>query len=351
MKIKIPLKRMPQPFIVRTAGGAGSQLVALMAAIQVSSKIQRPFQILHFPYSTGAYYPFAIESLLRESEVLSLVENTKFFDEPDEPIAGMVIKNHPVQKKGVSYENILKLLRYMKLDILLSLLRKEWKINYKLTRIDIVPSWIKYLGGGFPPFVNFETIESMRLRFKRSGIPLDFRPHASRTLINQVEVVIHYRIGDKRSTYANPTVSGDGIIDPICFKNIIDNSMFANSNLVYVVSDEPDVAIKLLETVGISAKKNPISRNLWGDMQLMLDAKLLICPWSTVSQFVMCIADNSQTKIYYPSKDGGGAMPNWTIAGVNFYEPIYLGRGHSIYTDSYTPEPSTIEIYKPKLQF
>ena len=61
MKIKIPLKRMPQPFIVRTACGAGSQLVALMAAIQVSSKIQRPFQILHFPYSTGAYYPFAIE--------------------------------------------------------------------------------------------------------------------------------------------------------------------------------------------------------------------------------------------------------------------------------------------------
>jgi len=211
------------------------------------------------------------------------------------------------------------------------------------------PSWIKYLGGGFPPFVDLKTIESMRLRFERSGIPLDFRPHVSRKLINEVEVVVHYRIGDKRSMYSNPTVSGDGIIDPICFKNIIENSMFANSNLVYVVSDEPDVAIKLLETVGISAKKNPISKNLWDDMQLMLDAKLLICPWSTVSQFVMCVADNSQTKIYYPSKDGSGAMPNWTIAGVNFYEPTYLGRGHSIYTDSYIPEPSTFEIYKPKL--
>ena len=65
---------------VKIAGGATAQCLGLMNAIYASSKLGLPFKISYYPYSTGTYWPFAINFLLNESEILNLKWNfVKFF--------------------------------------------------------------------------------------------------------------------------------------------------------------------------------------------------------------------------------------------------------------------------------
>jgi hypothetical protein len=65
----MPQNLRDKPFLVKSAGGAGSQLQALKTAIYISNLIGRPFKFRHYPFSTGGHFPFAIEKLLRTNEI------------------------------------------------------------------------------------------------------------------------------------------------------------------------------------------------------------------------------------------------------------------------------------------
>ena len=76
------------------------------------------------------------------------------------------------------------------------------------------------------------------------------------------KVVIHYRIGEKRTTHSHAGLKGDGIVDPISFHEILVKKNLLDSKEIYVVSDEPSEAQVLLQSVGIKTKTNPVKGNL-----------------------------------------------------------------------------------------
>jgi hypothetical protein len=334
-----------RPIKIRTAGGAASQLVALLSAIHIKQISNRKFVIEHYPYATGGFYPLAIADLLESDEISSIPGKTKFYKPDGNEAPGMQLDGHPVQKRGVSYENLMKVIRNWRLENVISLLKLEWKLDFSIQRLGNFPPFVKSIGGGFPPFRDQEVLNALvnRARNTKFNVALSlvdvFQPNG------EDYVVIHLRLGDKRFTFNSPTTTGDGIVDPICFRQILDLPENKKYQKVFVVSDEPEIAIELLSEVGITAITNPNGLSLLDDMGLMRSASLLLCSWSTVSQFVMCVADLERTRIYYPRYDGTGKQPKWFIQGVELYTPEYLPRTHHIYGDTYTPNPRSYTIY------
>jgi hypothetical protein len=337
--------RHKKPFVVKTAGGAASQCLGLMAAIRVSKLIDRPFVIRHFPYSTGGYYPLALGPLLNAEEILESAAPTRGFT-PDENIeVGRIIENHPLLKKGFTYEKLLTLLRKLKLETLAKRLRGEIYLNYSLVRLNHVPKSIKSLSGGYFPFIDKQVNDEMHTRFNRAGIDSPFTRHDG--IRGPIRVVIHYRIGDKRTTYSHPGIMGDGIADPNSFRKILDQEegLLGNSE-IYVISDEPDVAQALLREVGIEAVKNPETGNLWKDLYLMSQADIVICPWSTVSQFALTFLVSNGRKVFYPTATSKGWGRKWQLPGVTSYEATYLPENHHIYNSDYSNSFGAHLIYK-----
>ena len=99
---------VPEYFIVKTSGGIASQLLGLMSAIEISASIKRPFKIKHYPYSTGGYYPFAIRSLLKDSEVLDLAANIRGMEGGENHTVGSIVESHPqfTHKFSFYYNNM-----------------------------------------------------------------------------------------------------------------------------------------------------------------------------------------------------------------------------------------------------
>jgi len=332
-----------RPFIVKTAGGAASQCLGLMSAIYISERINRPFVIKHFPYSTGGYYPLAIGALLENFENDSTPGRTRGLEITNALEVGKIIEEHPLLKKGFTYEKFLSLVRFLHLETLAKRLRGEWAINYSRKRLDYVPPRIKEISGGYFPFVDSIVNANMEMRFNRGQIPSPYSP--INTLGPKPDVVIHYRIGDKRTTYSHPGIHGDGIVDPISFKEILIHNQLLGSSEIYVISDEPSVAQDLLASVGIAVKLNPTQGDLWMDLCLMSRAKLVICPWSMVSQFATTFLVDGHRKVYYPAAASTGHLPKWSIPNLNSYSATFLGPTHPIYDGKYRPAEDAHKIY------
>jgi hypothetical protein len=331
------------PFVVKTAGGAASQCLGLMAAIRVARLTNRPFVIRHFPYSTGGFYPLAIGPLLTPGEILDSAVPTRGLIPDENMEVGRIIENHPLLKKGFTYEKFLSFLRRLKLETLGKRIRGEYYLNYSLVRLNRVSKSIKTLSGGYFPFVDKYVNEEMNSRFIRAGIESPFATHKEVT--GQVRVVIHYRIGDKRTTYSHPGIMGDGIADPHAFRKILEEEELIGNCEVHVISDEPDVAQALLREVGIEAAKNPELGNLWKDLHLISTATVVICPWSTVSQFALTFLVSSGRKVYYPTATSKGWGGKWELPGVTSYEATYLPETHHIYHSDYSNSGDSHLIY------
>lgn len=332
-----------KPFVVKTAGGAASQCLGLMSAIYISERINRPFVIKHFPYSTGGYYPLAIGAILGNFEIDSTPGRTRGLEITDALEVGKIIEEHPLLKRGVTYEKFLTLVRLLHAETLIKRLRGEWSLNYSQKRLDRVPARINVISGGYFPFVDKLVNENMDWRFKRGQLPSPYDP--KNTLGPKPDVVIHYRIGDKRTTYSHPGIHGDGIVDPISFKEILINNGALGSSEIYVISDEPSVAKELLVSVGIPAKLNPIQGNLWVDLCLMSRANLIICPWSMVSQFATSFLVDGRRKVFYPAEASTGHAPKWRIPDLISYSASFLESTHPIYDGSFRPAEGSHKIY------
>jgi hypothetical protein len=330
-------------FVVKTAGGAASQCLGLMAAILISKQIGRPFMIRHFPYSTGGYYPLAIGPLLHEGEILDSEVSTRGLTPQENLVVGRIIEDHPLLKKGFTYEKFLNVLRKLKLETVGKRIRGEFYLNYSIARLYRVSKSINSVSGGYFPFVDKYVNDEMDSRFIRAGLKSPFSSFPEAQMQNRV--VIHYRIGDKRTTYSHPGIMGDGIVNPLSFKNILEGEGSTEKREIFVISDEPDVAQGLLEEVGIKAHKNPETGNLWNDLFLMSTAGIVICPWSTVSQFALTFLVSSGKKVYYPSSTSNGWGGKWNISGVTLYDATYLPREHHIYHSDYPNSSNSHTIY------
>jgi hypothetical protein len=344
-KLRILTRSSQKPFLVKSAGGAASQLQALKTAIYISKSINRPFKIRHYPSSTGGYFPFAIQGLLYEGEIENLRRETRGLDSNHDTSPGMIIENHPLLRKGVNYEKLLKLIRFLGIDSRLRQIRGELSLEYSREKLDGARKRVKSVTGGYFPFVDELTDRNLDLRFKKSGIPNPYE--AIKGFEISKRIVIHYRIGEKRTTFSHPGLMGDGILDPMSIKNLLESlpSVETSGAEVIVVSDEPNVALGLLKSVGINATLPDIKGDLWADMKVMSSANVLICPWSTVSQFVAALLVQKGRKVFYPLATSRGFNPDWSLPGANRYAARYLSSDHPIYDPNFSLEPGAHRIY------
>lgn len=326
---------------IRTAGGFASQLLGLLAGIYIGKERNVGFVIDHSPFATGAFYPLAIQDLLTLESELGKQISTRGFKPSGDEIIGKHLDSHPIlQNKNWTYEKLVSLIRKLGLESAFSILKRDWKLNHSEIRLRNSPRFVKSVAGGFPVFRDPSVIEEFNRRLEHAR--LDW----IRNEVVGVNVVIHYRIGDKRLTYAKPTTAGDGIIDPTSFQKLIPSFSLQENSRIFVVSDDPEEALKQLSKVNIYAEKNPLGVGFWSDIRLMLSAEKLLCSWSAVSQFVLCIVDRSKTEVFYPSVDSLGRRHEWQVDGCKFFEVSYLPAGDPIYDEHYSPIPFIFEDYK-----
>ena len=126
-------------FLVKTAGGAASQTLGLMNGIYISRRIGRPFTVRHFPYSTGTFFPIAIDRLLLTSETDPASGLTKGLKIDEAFEVGKVIRQHPLLKKRLTYEKLLVVIRRLNLEKPLLRMRGEWPIYVSESRLRRVP--------------------------------------------------------------------------------------------------------------------------------------------------------------------------------------------------------------------
>ena len=139
----------------------------------------------------------------------------------------------------------------------------------------------------------------------------------------------------------------NGIVDPISYVNILKREGLLSSENIYVVSDEPIEAQKLLAEVGIKAKLNQIQGDLWEDLALMSHSKVVLCSWSTVGQLSAVCLSGTDTRFYYPATAGDGVPPGWQWrqSNVTLFDAIFLPVDHRVYVTANESIAASDKIY------
>lgn len=335
-----------EPFLVKSAGGAASQMITLQNAIKVSQVTNRRFTIAHFPYSTGAYWPMAIESLLHPNEIPFEIGKTRGLQDVDRTLLkiGLPIPNHPLSKKILSYERALHIARVLKiykyLDSIKTNLTLGYDIRFSSRRIEQVPGYVKYLKGGYVPHDDADVHYELQSRFLVSGLVSPYQ------IDNNYEnvIVLHYRLGDKRLSFKHPEFQSGGIIDPISFESLIEN---LPKLTIKIVSDEPEAALKILRRKKINATAGTSGNNLWKDLQVMTSSRVLICTWSTVSLLAASIRAFLGKPTFFPSNDyTTNTRVNWHLKNVTLYDPVFLKASDEVYAEKLEHPNFRNEVYK-----
>ena len=319
-----------QPFRVKSAGGAAAQVLALMDAIYVSQSTGRKFVFDYYPFGTGTYWPLEIGALLKKEELGEITRLSRGHNNvPSGLPVGEIIENHPINAKTFNIEKLYSLIRNLKLDRIALALRQEIPIYSSMKRLKKVSRFTRIISGGFLPVIEKNVFDELHQRFVIAGLKSPFKLEDQTN--PEFAVVIHYRLGDKRGKFTNPGVVGaDGIIDPKIIFEILSNVNVLDSKIL-VVSDEPILAQKLLEEVGISASILLSKRTIWDDLHSMAGAKLFIGTWSQVSQLAsVCVLKNGG-QAYLPSQRHGEDDPLSDVTGVQSYQAKFLDSTHSIY--------------------
>jgi hypothetical protein len=317
--------------VVKVAGGATAQCLALLCALHISIKHKRRFKVQYFPTSTGTYWPFQIGFLLDETEILDVESTIRGLPTENSDLkVGKVIANHPLSRRGVNYEKVLAMLRRLNLEAPLQRLRGQVPIGSSNKMLSKVGRSVKSISGGYPPIIDKEVFNEMDSRFKRADKRSPFSIDEDSPLKNYA--VIHIRIGDKRSSFTNPAdFGGDGIIDPKAIADVLADQQVHQRLRIFVISDEPEVARELLKSENIDAETNPSSGDIWDDLFFVSQADLFIGSWSQVSQLSSICVINNGGRAFYPSTTHNSRTISWTLPGLNYYVPKFLPRSHPIY--------------------
>jgi len=316
-----------EKFLVKTAGGAAAQCLGLINAIYVGNKLGKSFKISHYPYSTGTYFPLAIQDLLSDIEIADLAVSTKGLEIQKEQVKGAVIQEHPLLNKEFSYEKFLSFLRKIGVYNFIKSFQGEAVIDFSRKRLEGISRDIKAISGGFIPIVDEKVMEELKKRFINSPLTSPFA-----TINNQSpDVVIHYRLGDKKLSRQYSNLGIDGVVDPLTFRNLLAQEGLLDSKSIYVISDEPLIAQDLLKSVGIPAKVMDTNGDIWADISLMAMAQVAICSWSQVSQLAAIFNIYNGGKVFYSDSSSTGFRPKWIIPGATSFKPNFLGSDHALY--------------------
>jgi hypothetical protein len=170
-------------------------------------------------------------------------------------------------------------------------------------------------------------MEEMRARFTYAGLQSPF------SLVNYFspDVVIHYRLGDKKKSFSELNLGIDGVVDPKNFRDILIRENLLNSPSIYVISDEPIIAQELLNSVKVIAHIAPTDNDIWSDIAFMAGARNAICSWSQVSQLAAVFNIFNGGKVFYANSSSTGFKPKWVIPGAIAFQPEFLQATHPIY--------------------
>ena len=325
---------------VKLAGGATAQLLGLMNAIYASDKLGLPFKISYYPFSTGTYWPFAITPFLNQSEILNVNVPTKGLVNSDNLEIGKIVQNHPLMRRKISYEHLLSLVRKLKLEPSLNLLRRELTVLALPNRLFNISDYYRVLSGGFAAINEEKVNAEMAKRFIKAGKKSPF----TRERRQQKYVVIHYRLGDKRALFSHPADFNTAkIIDPVSYKEILDKIGSAKSENVYVVSDEPKLAQKLLAGVFVNAKTIPSKGDIWKDLYFMSQARVFIGSNSSqVSRLANICVENNGGKSYMFDVTKNN---NYRFKNTCYFDSKFLDDNHIIYTPDFTLQKDSHSAY------
>jgi len=316
------------PIIVKCAGGATAQLLALSNAIYLSTKLNRPFRMKYYPYSTGTYWPISIKELLEENELAEEVETSGL--ETDGLKSGEYIVDFRLKRKGLSRERFSQVVHRLHLNNLLNRLRGEIVIGGKSKNLEKVRDSTSVVSGNFVPLFDNDVFSKLSYRFTRANLPNPFNTNSKKA-----EVVIHFRLGDMRKMPSRDLkMGGHGVVNPITFKKILELENIDTKNTsIKLVSDEPKIAIQVLNDIGIIATSESEKSLIWQDLQTIASAKIFIGSLSQFSFFGATICALNGGKPYLPSKvyGVGNLEEDLNIGLFNYFEYDYLQSDHYLF--------------------
>lgn len=321
--------KISKPITVKVTGGLTAQLLSLMCAIYLSQKFKRPFQVRYFSNSTGTYWPFEIEKLLKPSELESIV-SLKHIEVNKNFSPGSYIKDFPLRQKKFNYYKFRRVIVRIKVDRLIRKFSGEYVIEGKVKRLERVPKNVKALTGIFPPILHPEVIIEMRRRIDEARYPNPFKEVGTKH-----NLVIHYRLGDMRKMPArNTKFGGHGVVDPLLFKEVIQKfNLCEGDSRITIVSDEPELAIKLLEEVGLDNLRATDSSNPWENLSTIAAAQNFIGSLSQFSTFGASLCHINGGRVFFPSSTYGKGSTRLDIgiSEFNYLKYKYLKPDHWIF--------------------
>jgi hypothetical protein len=336
-------KNSKKSFIhVKVSGGATAQILGLINAIYVSEKLRKPFKISYYPYSTGTFWPCILEKFLAPNEILNINVPTPGLSSAERFEVGKIIESHPLTKKNLSIEKIISILRRTRILKIFKFYKRELEINADVQKLRNVTKYYRTISGGFAGINDKKTNQLIHERFVRAGVESPFQKK-----IDQANIVLHYRLGDKRATfnYRND-FNNDLIIDPATFFNVLNSLGYLQNNNIYVVSDDPILAKDLLTSQGIKINYIETSGSIWKDLFIMSQAAVFIGSNSQVSLLANICVENNGGKSYLLNSSKRidlEMFPNTTI-----YKGAVLPLDHSIYSFDFILPQNSHSEYKNK---
>jgi len=331
-----------EPYLhLKLSGGSMAQCLGLINGLFASQKLGRPLKISYYPYSTGTYWPFAIESLLSTSEILDLNVGTRGLKLNKEAEVGKILTEHPLMTKLFSYEKFLSLLRKLRLEPFLQFMRRELAVMGIAKRIINISGYYKTISGGFAVLNMPEVNNFIHLRFQNANLKSPFSPNID----GADSVVIHYRLGDKKAAGHHPTdFNADAIIDPIAFAEVLKKAGLQDHKNITVVSDEPLLAKSLLSQVNVKANISSKTGSIWDDIYIMSQASFFIGSNSQVSKFASICVENNGGKSYLLNVDNPNNFYNFS--NITFVKAATLDLENKIYSLDFDLEENTHSTYK-----
>lgn len=326
--VKKALRKRELPIVVKCTGGETAQLLALSNAIYLSMKFERPFRIKHYPYSTGTFRPFAIKELLERGELLE--EEKDHVAKTKNLKIGSRIPDLPLRRRDQLKIKIARVLHRLNLFNIFKRLRGEVVIGGVRKNLDKVNACTLIVSGNFVPLIDVKVCAELSQRFSRSQFQ---NPFTSRK--PNLDVVIHYRIGDMRKIPPRvPTMGGHGVVDPITFKQILNvENIDVERVVVRLVSDEPELAFNLLKGVGISSTYANKFPSIWQDLETIAQARIFIGSLSQFSMFgaTLCVLTGGKPYLPLWLYEQGSLKKDLEIDQFNFFEFTYLKPNHSLF--------------------
>ncbi len=331
-----------KPYLhLKLSGGSMAQCLGLINGLFASQKLGRPLKISYYPYSTGTYWPFAIESLVSSSEILNLNVGTKGLKMNKEAEVGKILTEHPLMTKQFSYEKFLSLLRKLRLEPFLQFTRRELAVMGIAKRIVNINSYYKTISGGFAVLNVPEVNNLMHLRFQNTNLKSPF----SSNIDGADSVVIHYRLGDKKAAGHHPAdFNADAIIDPQAFADVLKKEGLQDHKNITIVSDEPLLAKSLLSQVNVKANISSKTGSIWDDIYIMSQASIFIGSNSQVSKFASICVENNGGKSYLLNVDNPNNFYNFS--NITFIKAATLDFEDKIYSLDFDLEENAHSAYK-----